>query len=133
MRGGSASSAPATAISSGNSSTTSCPFLVTMKVWPRTMTNMQVCNAVLRLRGSSEHGTLGIRNLDFDPDRRDVAATIHPHLDVVLVHRHVLGDDRHNLLAENGEQIGLTARRPLVGQQNLKPLARYRSGTPPPE
>jgi hypothetical protein len=38
---------------------------------------------------------------------------------VVVIQHNVLGDDREDLLAQDAEQIGLAARRPLMGQQNL--------------
>ena len=54
-------------------------------------------------------------------------AAIHPHLNVLAFDGDVLGDRGENFLAQKGEQIGLAARGPLVGQQDLKPLPRDRA------
>ena len=57
-------------------------------------------------------------------------AAIHPHLNVVAFDGDVLGDRGEDFLAQKGEQIGLAARGPLVGQQDLQPLPRDRAPCP---
>src|SRR5437764_10815981 len=53
-------------------------------------------------------------NLDVDGQCRDRLAAIHPHLDLVGRYRHMAADHCHDLLAQNADQVGLAAERPLV-------------------
>src|SRR5262249_44678146 len=58
---------------------------------------------------------------------------IHPHTDVVVLDRDVLGDRGQDLLAQECEQIALPARRPFMRQKDLQPLPRHWRGTSAPE
>ena len=51
--------------------------------------------------------------------------------DVVAIDRDMAGDHRDDLLAQDCEQIGIAAIRPLVGKQDLQSFPRHRSGAAP--
>src|SRR5262249_254130 len=68
-----------------------------------------------------------------DLERREVRAAIHAHLNVLALDRNMLGERGQDFFSQNGEQVGLATRRPFVGQENLKPFSRDRSGAATPE
>src|SRR5882724_3501077 len=74
-----------------------------------------------------------MRDFDVDLERRDRIAAIHPYVDVLALHRDVLGDRGQDLLPKKGQQVALAARRPFVRQEYLQPLPRDRGRAPPPE
>ena len=49
-----------------------------------------------------------------------------PALNVLALDRNMLGERGQDFFSQNGEQVGLAARRPFIGQQYLKPFARDR-------
>src|SRR5262245_18127327 len=63
-------------------------------------------------------------NFDVDIECRAAGAAIHFDMDVVVIDRDVLGDRAHDLLPQNGEEVALAARRPVIGQERLQPLPR---------
>jgi len=67
------------------------------------------------------------RNLDLNLERGDDVPAFHFHTDFISIHPHVLGNCRQDLLPENCNQVALAGDRAFMGQENLKPLTRYRS------
>src|SRR5262249_8549803 len=89
--------------------------------------------SVPRLRSGRKQHAGRIRDFDLDLQRRDALAAIHPHLNVLVLDRNMLGERGQNVFSQNGEEVGLATRRPFVGQEDLKPFARDRGGTATPE
>ena len=90
-------------------------------------------NAVARSRPGGKKHPGRVRDLDVDRERRNARAAIHPYLNAVALHRHVLGDGGQDLFAQNGKQVGLSARCPLILQKDLKPLSGDRGAAPAPK
>jgi len=63
-------------------------------------------------------------NFDIDLKPRNRLSAIHGDVNLVVFHVNVLGNDRHDFVPQIGKQIGLTANRSFMGQQNLQPFAR---------
>src|SRR3984885_9514635 len=77
--------------------------------------------------------SLTIWNFNIDRKRRDRLAAIHfdPHF--IGIEGDVPADYGQNLLAEDTEQVGLTARATFVREQNLQAFPRDRRGGPAAE
>src|SRR6266849_3467637 len=91
------------------------------------------CRARRKFSTASKNALALWRNGHACPPTIRRRAAVHPHMDVFAPDGYVLGDRGEDLLPQNAEQIGLSARRPLVRQQDLEPLPRYWSGAPAPE
>src|SRR3954447_25123565 len=90
-------------------------------------------NAVTRSRPGGKKHPGRVRDLDVDRERRNARAAIHAYLNAVALHRHVLRDGGQDLFAQNGKQIGLSARYTLIGQKDLKPFSADRGAAPAPK
>src|SRR5262249_42412526 len=88
---------------------------------------------VPRLRSHRQQHAGWIRDFDLDLERRDALAAIHPDLNVLAFDRNMLGERGQDVFPQNGEQVGLAARRSFVGQEDLKPFSRDRGGTATPQ
>src|SRR3954467_2510680 len=99
----------------------------------RTPRYVRLSNAVARSRPGGKQHPVRMRDLDVDRERRNARAAIHPYLNAVALHRHVLGDGGQDLFAQNGKQVGLSARCPLIGQKDLKPFSGDRGAAPAPK
>src|SRR5262249_58070462 len=87
---------------------------------------------VPRLRSGRQQHAGRIRDFDLDLERRDALAAIHAYLNVLALHRNMLGERGQDFFSQNGGQVGLATRRPFVGQEDLKPFSRDRGGTATP-
>src|SRR5689334_10055882 len=69
-----------------------------------------------------------MRDLDIDLQCGNRCASVDAHAYIVALDCDLTRDSRENLILQDGEQIGLAARDPLVGEQDLQPLPRHGRG-----